>query len=87
MMPPVGFLPSAGGIMFLHKDKEMMMTGVAVGGPRDGVKLSAGSSWDGRVRLRPPKNEQEMPSSKIIFHPGYYKWYPKYDSWVWISDK
>lgn len=67
-----------------------MMTGYAIGGPRNNVKLSAPLVWDGRIRLKSPKDAQQQPTSTELrkaFYPGRYKWNPDYQQWIWISDK
>lgn len=55
----------------MHK---AMLTAKAVGGPRDGVKLSAVVTWDGIVRY--------ITNHGIHMHPGHYKW--RIDCWKWI---
>lgn len=54
-----------------------MLTGKAVGGPRDGVRLSAGVSWDGRVALKREGNT----GSSTLWHPGRYVWQD--ETWTW----
>jgi hypothetical protein len=49
------------------------------GGPRDGIKLTAGPKWDGRVRL--PGKEMEV--ARTHFYPGFYKWTGT--DWLWIE--
>lgn len=49
--------------------------GTAKGGPRDGVKLSASTGWDGRVLKRTGKQP----------YPGRYKWNGR--NWVWEPEK
>lgn len=56
----------------------MMYEGIGRGGPRDGVKLTAGSRWDGRVKV-PGK---EMEGRATHFYPGYYQWTGK--DWLWV---
>lgn len=55
-----------------------MLTGVAVGGPRDGIKLSAGVGWTGHVRDR---RVVKPGSSKVINFPGRYIWCD--GTWIW----
>lgn len=69
-----------------------MHTGVAVGGPRNRVKLSAPLSWNGRIKI-PSKDGLE---STLTDYPGYYNWQtlPGSDfedvisvTWVWIPSE
>ena len=77
-----------------HQDEQSSLdslcTGIAIGGPRDGVKLSAQATWDGKVRSNPGGG-----SERIIYYPGYYAWrHPEINdfeekqseiTWVWIT--
>jgi hypothetical protein len=56
----------------------MMYEGKARGGPRNGIKLTAGARWDGRVKL--PGKEMEGKSSH--FYKGYYQWTGS--DWLWV---
>lgn len=58
------------------------LEGIAVGGPRHGVRLSAPISWDGLVRK--PGHTGHTANS---YYAGNYKW--RYndeygDTWVWV---
>ncbi len=58
-----------------------MFTGRAHGGPRDNVKLMAGSGWSGRVAKR-------MKGETVLeYHKGYYKWDFDFQAWIWHADK
>lgn len=59
--------------------------GIAVGGPRHGVKLDAAPSWDGRIAI--PR--QDPSSEKRRFYPGKYIWgysFSHGDTWCWKAD-
>ena len=62
-----------------------MLTGVAKGGPRDGVKLSAGNLWDGRIAL--PQKASNSEHGHEPKHPkyylGWYKWNVFARTWIW----
>jgi hypothetical protein len=45
-----------------------LLVGYAVGGPRHGIKLSAGHSWDGLIRQSAESN------ASIVYWPGKYIW-------------
>lgn len=75
-----------------------LIDAMAVGGPRDGVKLSASRTWDGRIEI-PAKYEQSAHGHKPKFirsnwHPGKYVLKLRFDKdtgvtyfeWVWIDD-
>lgn len=67
-----------------------METGIAQGGPRDRVRLSASASWDGRVEQVGAVSERafaEGGSTSRRYYPGRYKWcgHP-YNTWVWVPD-
>lgn len=55
-----------------------MLTGLAQGGPRDGVKLSCPGNWNGKVIKR-----QHGPA----YHDGYYLWDTAVNTWVWQAGK
>lgn len=58
-----------------------MITAIAHGGPRDGVKLTAALTWDGRIQ-RPDSTE------KVQKHyNGRYKWDWDYNAWIWHGEK
>lgn len=63
--------------------------GKAIGGPRDGVKLSASLQWDGRIRKQTKEGETTSTT-----YPGFYKWmdasldeFGSNYTWVWQPDK
>jgi len=56
-----------------------MYTAKARGGPRDGVKLSAGPEWDGAVRKPQQRNN-------VTYYPGRYKFNPIAWHWDWFAD-
>lgn len=60
-----------------------LVTGYARGGPRNGVKLSAPSTWDGRVR-KPPRNKWDETSPKM--YPGKYIWRQDELVWLWLPE-
>jgi len=55
-----------------------MLHSLAIGGPLDGVKLSADDTWNGRVRLSNAPKNQDGPEA---YHPGHYYW--RENAWVW----
>lgn len=57
-----------------------METGIAIGGPRDGVKLSAGPSWDGRV-----KDIRHSMGAIERYFPGRYRWVERV--WLWLPEE
>lgn len=57
-----------------------MLTGIALGGPRHGVKLTAGPRWDGVVRHQQPGS---MAAEAGLAYPGRYKFDFVIDTWVW----
>lgn len=59
----------------------MMYEGFAMGGPRDGVKLTAGARWDGRVQT--PEATAKVPK----YFKGRYEWDWDFRAWVWHADK
>lgn len=57
----------------------IMYTSIAVGGPRDALRLTAPGSWDGIIR------KPHMPAhglSRRFFYPGRYLWISS-TGWVW----
>lgn len=48
-----------------------MNKGRAVGGPRDGIMLTAGADWDGRIKLPTAHGHSKALES---YYPGYYAW-------------
>lgn len=55
-----------------------MLMGRAVGGPRDGVRLTADRMWDGRIRM--PSRAGQGEHRDVNWHDGHYVWH---DTWVW----
>jgi len=56
----------------------MMISGKAIGGPLDGVKVTAGVSWFGTIpthRLRA--------DALVRYYPGRYVWNIDKSCWVW----
>ena len=64
----------------------MDRTGIAVGGPRDRVKLSAPDTWNGLVS----KTNKAGELSSIRFLPGRYVWGYHYGAdrvtWYWVPN-
>lgn len=71
-----------------------MWEGLAKGGPRDGVRLTAGSSWDGRVKdsafrqkQRDGRPKTRFPESEPgYYHPGHYMYNPYSFIWEWFPN-
>jgi len=61
----------------------MLHEGKAVGGPRDGAKLSAERNWDGMV-LRPQGSHA---SNKPKPYPGRYVYQMANGTWFWVANK
>lgn len=59
-----------------------MYEGRAVGGPRNGIKLTAPLSWDGMIPL--PKATE---NAAIRYHPGRYIWQSERGMWLWIASQ
>lgn len=59
-----------------------MLEGKASGGPRNGVKLSCPSRWDGRVML--PRVGY---TGGLGYYPGFYKWDTDFQMWVWRPNR
>jgi hypothetical protein len=57
-----------------------MYEGLAIGGPRDGVKLTAQPDWDGRIAFY-DRTPFHTPVQR--HHPGRYKWDTALNTWVW----
>lgn len=57
-----------------------METGVGVGGPRDGVRLTASTDWDGRVQ----KPGTFADGSVKRYYPGRYVWLSITSKWLWV---
>lgn len=57
-----------------------LWVGMATGGPRNGVKLSAPASWNGRVRNQ-SKDSSSTESGE--FYPGRYFYDPHAAVWYW----
>ncbi len=56
-----------------------MYEGVAQGGPRDGVKLSAPLAWDGLVLMKVTEGARH-------YYQGRYEWHRLNEHWVWKPD-
>lgn len=54
--------------------------GVALGGPRHGIRLDAGEHWDGRIKL---PHAWEFSTKDTAYYPGYYAWSSYRKAWVW----
>lgn len=52
-----------------------MLKGRAIGGPLEGVKLSAPEGWDGLVKNGDGRFDK--------YHNGYYLWSVVRQTWVW----
>lgn len=61
-----------------------LITGIGIGGPRNGVKLSAPPTWNGMVRKN-PKNSNSPDTGDP--YPGRYVYDPVVDAWVWTEPK
>ena len=48
----------------------------AKGGPLDGIKLSSGLGWDGKIVKR-------RSQGFVHYHAGYYAWNHGQSQWVW----
>lgn len=59
-----------------------MYGGRAQGGPRDGIRISAGGMWDGRI-VKPKKPKS---NGNLYYHTGAYRWSLTLSTWVWHSD-
>lgn len=56
----------------------MMIEGRARGGPRDGIKITASSTWNGKV-----KEPRQREDAKIIrYYKGRYVW--DGETWRWV---
>jgi hypothetical protein len=61
-----------------------MDTSIAIGGPRDGVKITADASWDGRVR-HPPGHRSITANPTTLFYFGRYIW--EDTGWTWVAEE
>lgn len=59
-----------------------METGIAIGGPRDGIKLSAELTWDGRIEKHSGFNGGVVKK----YYSGRYKWSAAVPGWCWQPD-
>lgn len=57
-----------------------MYEGVGVGGPRNGIKLSAGPTWDGRIKKKGNENKNDNGA----YHRGRYIWDADLQVWEWF---
>lgn len=55
-----------------------MLEGIAVGGPRAGIKLSAEDNWDGRIKER-----RQSDNKNPKYYPGRYVW--DGETWRWLE--
>lgn len=56
-----------------------LLTGVAIGGPRNNVKLMCPPRWNGRIER--PRNA----SGPITYYPGRYVWDEDFKTWIWYA--
>jgi len=63
----------------------MQVTGKAVGGPRDGIKLTAGVDWDGRVQVFTTSAPDDKRGR--TYHKGRYIWSDVTSTWNWRADE
>jgi len=61
-----------------------MLSGKAIGGPRDGVRLEALPTWDGRITVHSTTAVEDKRGRG--HHPGRYTWDPDQTTWVWVAD-
>lgn len=54
----------------------MMYRGIARGGPRDSIKLTASLGWDGLITR-----------SDRSYYSGKYVWSFRKFEWIWVGDK
>lgn len=62
-----------------------MHAGIARGGPRAGVKITASITWDGKVE-KPNGSESQGTgaiASQRRYYPGRYFWEFSANTWVW----
>lgn len=58
-----------------------MLEGIAVGGPRNGVRLMAPATWNGQIRLPEPKAMVAESGSRM--YPGRYIFDDVAGTWIW----
>ena len=65
------------------------LVGIAIGGPRDRVKLSCPMSWHGKI-VRPNMSHIVDDSGcsirKDAYYDGHYVWSLQEHTWVWEPD-
>lgn len=71
------------------KEPERGLEGIAHGGPRHGIKLTAGLRWDGAVAMsRAEARQWRLSSNYMHYHFGRYEWQPLFSftdyTWVWV---
>jgi hypothetical protein len=71
------------------KEPERGLEGVAWGGPKHGIRLTAGIRWDGCVLMTKDEAKYNKLSSQYQhYHHGRYEWQPMFSfsdyTWVWI---
>lgn len=75
------------------RETEHGLEGIAWGGPKHGIKLTAGLRWDGAVALTKAETKAaRLPMYYQHFHCGYYRWEARFSftdyTWVWVpTDK
>lgn len=57
-----------------------MLHGRAIGGPRNGIVLTANEAWDGRIRYPDTGKVRE-------WYYGYYYWCTERGTWVWATKR
>lgn len=62
-----------------------MREGIAHGGPRDKVKLSAGVGWDGRIKKPGLYGTDNSQISRGTYY-GRYAWSGVLKAWLWVPD-
>jgi len=58
----------------------IMQKGRAIGGPRHNFILTAGATWDGRIKYPEVWSNARADS---CFYPGHYRWNSYRQKWVW----
>lgn len=60
----------------------MVFESRAIGGPLDGVKITAQLNWNGSI-----KNNKQSSNNSIVAYPGHYRWSTIRNAWIWHADK
>ncbi len=71
------------------KEPELGLEGMAWGGPRHGIRLTAGIRWDGVILMSKDEARLERLSQNYQhYHHGRYEWQPRFSftdyTWVWV---